>query len=73
MFLCQLVYAQNSCYQKYKDQGDALKRKGDLSTAKKEYQNASNCRYLTNAQRIEIDSLIKDIDKRLPATPRRRN
>jgi hypothetical protein len=65
--------AVQNCYANYKKQGDNYKNQGiknnndkaSFSSAKQQYLYAKNCSYLTNSQRIEIDSLIKDIDTRL--------
>ena len=73
LLLCLLFYHFSSaqanlpdCYATYKTQGDSFNLKQNYSLARQQYEIAKNCNYLTNLQRIQIDSLIADINKRQP-------
>ena len=63
----QFLSAQDNCYSKYKSQGDKYKNDRNYDSAIKQYQNAKNCKYLTNSQKIEIDRLIEEVNRMKPA------
>ena len=64
----QLLSAQANCYSTYKSKGDKYKNDRNYDLAAKQYQYAKNCKYLTNSQRIEIDKLIDDVNKKKSET-----
>ena len=54
-----------NCYATYKNRGDNYKAQKNLPLAVQQYEIARNCNYLTNFQRIQLDSLIGDIKRKL--------
>ena len=77
LLLCILVHYKSSaqanlvsnCYTTYKSRGDTYNSQKNYNQALQQYQYAKNCSYLTNAQRIEIDNLIAEMNKRLQGQP----
>ena len=77
LLLCIVFHCRSSaqaklvanCYVTYKSKGDSYSNQKNYNSALQQYQYAKNCSYLTNAQRIEIDKLIADMNKRIQGQP----
>jgi len=57
-------FTATNCFATFKAAGDRYKLQNNPNSAKQQYLYARNCNYLTNVQRVQIDSLIADINRK---------